>query len=123
ENFIKESISGGGITIYSQTGEPINIQMRWAKTSNAAGAETWSLYYASDSSPGAAKAWSKVADYTFNEGILETVKGANGVETNGNERVTISNVTVNGRNFGELSINHGLKGMTQFADNSGMATT
>jgi len=45
------------------------------------------------------------------------------VEVNGNERVTIGNVTVNGRNFTDLSIDHGLKGMTQFADNSGMATT
>ncbi|WEJ59960.1 flagellar hook-basal body complex protein [Devosia sp. FJ2-5-3] len=123
ELFIKESISGGGVTVYSQTGEPINIQMRWAKTSNAAGAEAWSLYYASDSSPGAAKAWSKIADYTFNEGQLAKVTGAPGVEVNGNERVTIGNVTVNGRNFTDLSIDHGLKGMTQFADNSGMATT
>ncbi|MBF0679268.1 MAG: flagellar hook-basal body complex protein [Devosia sp.] len=123
ETFIKESISGGGVTVYAQTGEPINIQMRWAKMSNASGAETWSLYYASDSSPGATKAWSKVADYSFNEGILESVTGAAGVEASGNERLTISNVSVNGRNFGELSLDHGLKGMTQFADNGGMATT
>jgi flagellar hook protein FlgE len=123
ELFIKESISGGGVTVYAQTGEPINIQMRWTKVSNAAGAETWSLYYASDSSPGATKAWSKVADYSFNEGILESVTAGAGVEANGNERLTISNVSVNGRNFGELSLDHGLKGMTQFADNGGMATT
>ncbi|MCW5721348.1 MAG: flagellar hook-basal body complex protein [Devosia sp.] len=123
ELFVKESISGGGITVYSQTGEPVNIQMRWAKMSNAAGAESWGLFYASDSSPGATKAWTKLADYTFNEGILETVTGANGVEVSGNERLTIGNVTINGRNFGKLSIDHGLKGMTQFADNGGMATT
>lgn len=121
--FVKESISGGGITVYSQTGEPINMQMRWAKLSNAVGAETWGLFYASDSSPGAAKAWTKLADYSFNEGILETVTAANGVEASGLERLTIGNVTVNGRNFGKLSIDHGLKGMTQFADNAGMATT
>lgn len=123
ETFVKESISGGGITVYSQTGEPVNVQMRWAKVSDQAGIATWSMFYASDSTPGATKAWTKLADYTFDDGVLSGIAGANGVTVNGTERLTIPNLSVNGRSFGAITIDHGLKGMTQFADNSGMVST
>jgi len=123
ETFVKESISGGGITVYSQTGEPVNVQMRWAKLSDNAGIATWSLFYASDSAPGSPEAWTKLADYTFDSGVLSSVVGGSGVTVNGNERLNVSNLRINGRSFGSLTIDHGLKGMTQFADNSGMATT
>lgn len=123
ELFVKESISGGGITVYSQTGEPVNVQMRWAKVSDEAGIATWSMFYASDSAPGATNAWTKLADYRFDQGVLSGVTGDNGVTVNGTERLSIPNLSVNGRSFGSLTIDHGLKGMTQFADNSGMAST
>lgn len=123
ELFVKESISGGGITVYSQTGEPVNVQMRWAKVADEAGIATWSLFYASDSAPGATNAWTKLADYTFDQGVLSGIAGGSGVTVNGTERLSISNLSINGRSFGSITIDHGLKGMTQFADNSGMATT
>ena len=123
ELFVKESISGGGITVYSQTGEPVNVQMRWAKVNDNAGIATWSLFYASDSAPGAAEAWTKMADYTFDQGVLNSISGGPGVTPNGKERLSIANLEINGRNFGSITIDHGLMGMTQFADNSGMATT
>jgi flagellar hook protein FlgE len=124
DQFMKESISGGGITVYSKTGEPINMQMRWAKTSNETGNETWSMFYASDSRPGATQPWTKVADYSFDQGILQSVTPVTGVSTNvGTEQVVFDDLTVNGTHLGEISINHGLKGMTQFADNGGTTTT
>lgn len=124
ELFVKESISGGGITVYSQTGEPVNVQMRWAKVSDEAGIATWSLFYASDSAPGATDAWTKMADYTFDQGVLSNITGnGSGVTVSGKERLTITDLSVNGRSFGSITVDHGLKGMTQFADNSGMATT
>jgi flagellar hook protein FlgE len=123
ELFVKESISGGGITVYSQTGEPVNVQMRWAKVSDEAGIATWSLFYASDSAPGSANAWTKMADYTFDQGVLSGISGGSGVTASGTERINIGNLSINGRSFGSITIDHGLKGMTQFADNSGMATT
>lgn len=123
ELFVKESISGGGITVYSQTGEPVNVQMRWAKVSDDAGIATWSLFYASDSAPGSANAWTKMADYTFDQGVLSGIAGGSGVTVSGTERLNIANLSINGRSFGGITIDHGLKGMTQFADNSGMATT
>lgn len=123
ELFVKESISGGGITVYSQTGEPVNVQMRWAKVSDEAGIATWSLFYASNSAPGAADAWTKMADYTFDQGVLSGIAGGSGVTVSGTERLNIANLSINGRSFGSITVDHGLKGMTQFADNSGMATT
>ena len=123
ELFVKESISGGGITVYSQTGEPVNVQMRWAKVSDDAGIATWSLFYASDSAPGSANAWTKMADYTFDQGVLSGITGGSGVTVSGTERLNIANLSINGRSFGSITVDHGLKGMTQFADNSGMATT
>lgn len=130
ELFVKESISGGGITVYSTTGEPVNVQMRWAKVGEVNGVATWGMFYASDSAPGAAAAWTKLADYTFEEGVLKDITGATSVlgvgadvTANGLERISIASLRVNGRDFGALTIDHGLKGMTQFADNSGMATT
>jgi len=124
DRFVSESISGGGITLYSNTGEPVNVQMRWAKMGGGTGNETWGLFYASDSRPGASVAWTKLADYTYDNGVLSGIAPAGGVATaTGTEQLTVSNLTVNGTSLGQISINHGLKGMTQFADNSGAAST
>jgi len=123
ELFIKESVSGGGITVYSQTGEPVNVQMRWAKVADESGMATWSLFYASDSAPGSANAWTKLADYRFDSGVLSGITGGTGVSVNGTERLSVDNLSINGRSFGALTFDHGLKGITQFADNSGMTTT
>lgn len=124
DKFMKESITGGGITVYSKTGEPINLQMRWAKTSNEAGNETWSMFYASDTRPGAATPWTKVADYSFDQGVLTGITGSAPTTTAvGMEQVVFNNLSVNGSNVGQVSIDHGLKGITQFADNGGTATT
>ncbi|WP_052951518.1 flagellar hook-basal body complex protein [Devosia soli] len=124
DRFVSESISGGGITLYSNTGEPVNVQMRWAKMTSTTGNETWGLFYASDSRPGASVAWTKLADYTYDNGVLSGIAPAGGVATaTGTEQLTVSNLTVNGTSLGQISINHGLKGMTQFADNSGAAST
>lgn len=124
DRFVSESISGGGITLYSNTGEPVAVQMRWAKMSSNTGNETWGLFYASDSRPGASVAWTKLADYSYDNGVLNGITPAGGVATaTGTEQLTVSNLTVNGTSLGQISMNHGLKGMTQFADNSGAAST
>lgn len=124
DRFVSESISGGGITVYSQTGEPINLQMRWAKLSNETGKESWGLFYASDSRAGATTAWTKLADYAYEGGILAGITPNPAVaSSSGTEKLTINNLSVNGTMYGSIDIDHGMKGMTQFADNSGAATT
>jgi flagellar hook protein FlgE len=125
EAFTRQTISGGGVTTYNTTGEPINVQMRWGKTSSAA-PEEWALYYATDSKAGDTDvAWTKLADYQYTAGVLTgiTPTAAATVSTPPAMQLTIGDLTVNGSSVGAVTINHGLKGMTQFADNSGSATT
>lgn len=126
DDFINKTISGGGITTYNATGEPINVQMRWGKVSNGT-TETWALYYASESRlpapAGASDPWTKIGDYEYEGGVLKSINGANGAVGNGVESILISELTINGAVVGDVTLSHGTKGMTSFADNSGMATT
>src|SRR6202041_2755815 len=48
--FVNESISGGAVTAYNSAGTPVNVQLRWALTSNAGGQDTWNLFYQSNPS-------------------------------------------------------------------------
>jgi len=119
DKFISQSIAGGGLTLFSQTGQPVNVQMRWAKTFNTAGDETWGLFYAS----GTPDAWTKVGDYKFTDGVLTGMQAAPGSTAPDLGSVTVNNLMVNGTNLGAITIDHGAKGITQFADNAGTSTT
>lgn len=127
--FTKQTISGGGITTYNGTGEAVNVQLRWGKVTSADGTDpdSWALYYASDSkATGTDVAWTKLADYEYDAGVLKEITGVTGVSTGTTPpamRLEIDDLIVNGVSVGAVTIDHGLKGMTQFADNSGMATT
>ena len=57
-NFVATSVSGGSITAFDSLGNEVNVQIRWAKTANAAAgpppvSDTWSAYYQSNSTSGA----------------------------------------------------------------------
>ena len=56
-NFLDQTISGGALTIYDQSGSAMTLQMRWAKTSTG----NWDLYYMSDSAAtGANPKWTSL---------------------------------------------------------------
>jgi flagellar hook protein FlgE len=97
--------------------------LRWAKIDNTVGAEKWSLYYASDTRTGAATPWSKMGEYSFNQGVLTNITAATGMTTNGKDQIAFNSLSVNGSTVGPVTVDHGLKGLTQFADNAGSATT
>ncbi|MBL1242402.1 MAG: flagellar hook-basal body complex protein [OCS116 cluster bacterium] len=117
--FIDESIDGRSITVFDEAGNKVNVQFRWAKTSETP--DTWSLYYNSDSAPTAPGdvTWTKLPDdYVF---------GANSVLTaplsavNAGE-VTIVALTINGDNLGDLKLKHGKDGgLSQYDDDGGSA--
>ena len=124
DDFMSQTITGGGITVYSSTGEPINVQLRWAKNDNTLPTEQWSLYYASETGTAATVPWTKLGTYSFTQGVLTGLAPVAGVTTSsGTDNLLINNLQVNGSSVGAVTINHGLKGVTQFADNSGAATT
>jgi flagellar hook-basal body protein len=115
DQFINQSIDGGAITVYASNGAPAQVQMRWAKVDSAAagGVETWNLFYMTDSNAvGGAPAWRNVGEtYQFDD---------NGsLIGNGTPSVTISNLTVNGIQIGDVELRHETNGVSQFADVNG----
>jgi flagellar hook protein FlgE len=110
--FVDRTISGQSVTVYTSAGTPVDLQMRWGKTSNAAGAETWSLYYRSDSAAtGAAPKWTRVSNaFTFDASGRLTAPAAG---------TMAASFTVDGTTAGPLSLDFGLTGLTQFADTNG----
>jgi flagellar hook protein FlgE len=116
--FINETIGGGAITAYDQSGSPVNMQMRWGKVDSASlGAghtDTWNLFYQVDSNAtGTQVAWQNAGvNYTFDPNGQMNPLIAN---------TTLTNVTVNGIALGTVQIVHGSGGLTQFSDTNGTA--
>ena len=111
--FIDQSISGGAITTYDAAGQALNVQFRWAKFDDA-GTETWNLFYLEDSSAtGAASMWRNAGQ--------EYVFGADGQLVPAVNSYTISALTIDGTNLGDLVVDHGSQGLTQFADPNGQS--
>jgi flagellar hook protein FlgE len=114
--FLDASIGGGAVTAYDVSGSPVNIQLRWAKTDSATygGTDTWNLFYQTSSlATGTDVAWKNVGvNYTF---------GANGQMNPPVTNLTLNNVVVDGISLGNVQIDHGSGGITQFADPNGNA--
>ena len=112
--FLKDSVSGGAITAYDVSGSPVNVQLRWAKTDSSlyGGTDTWNLFYQTDSAAtGVQTAWQNAGtDYTF---------AANGQMNPAVPIVTLPNVIVDGVSLGNVVLQHGATGLTQFADPNG----
>lgn len=114
-DLLAQSISGGAVTSFDASGAPVNVQMRWAKIDSVGngGVDTWNLFYQEDSAAtGTAPAWRNVGtDYVF---------GANGQLSPTIPSVSIAALTVNGNNLGNITLDHGANGITQFADPNGV---
>lgn len=110
--FVARTISGQALTIYNANGTPMNVQMRWGKTSNTSGAETWSVYYMSDSAAtGATPKWTRMSNtVTFD---------ANGKLTSPATGILSQAFTIDGATSGTVDINFGTTGLTQYADSNG----
>jgi flagellar hook protein FlgE len=108
--FTNQSIDGGSVTAYDTLGNPVNVQFRWAQTSTG----SWQLFYQSNSNAtGTQAAWQNVGTvFNFN---------SNGQLTPPMSSVTLQNLTVNGDNLGNIQLNFGTGGLTQYANTSGTA--
>ena len=108
--FNSESISGGSITAYDANGNPVNVDFRWAKISSAAngGTDAWQLYYQTNTTAtGTQAAWQNTGQtFTFNS-TGELAPSLSGV--------TLQNLTVNGDSLGNVQLQLGNNGLTQFA--------
>jgi flagellar hook protein FlgE len=90
--------------------------MRWAKVNSTAngGAERWNLFVLTNAeATGAQNMWTRVGgDYAF---------GANGSPSPAVEYTQLNSLTVNGVLIGDVRLQHGVNGLTQFADPNGTA--
>ena len=118
--FQKESISGGAVTAFNAAGTPVNLQLRWAKTDSATlgspHQDSWNLFYQTDpAATGVQVGWVNVGTtFTF---------GANGALTSPTgSAIAVPNVSVGGQSLGNITINVGSGGLTQFASTGGTAT-
>jgi flagellar hook protein FlgE len=115
--FLSNSIGGGAVTAYDVSGAPVNLQLRWAKidSTTVGGSDTWNLFYQVDANAtGTNVAWQNAdVDYEFQpNGQMVPPPLAS---------VTLTGVTVNGISLGDITLQHGSSGMTQFADTNGNA--
>jgi flagellar hook protein FlgE len=114
QTFTNESVSGGSVTAYDSTGNPVDVQLRWAKTDSVAvgGTDTWQLFYQSNSNAtGTQSAWQNVGTtFKFN---------SSGQMNPPLSSLTLTNLTVNGDSLGNVQLVLGSNGLTQFADTSG----
>ena len=114
--FTNETISGGAVTAYNAAGTPVDVQLRWALTSTAGGQDTWNLFYQTDTTAtGNQEAWVNVGtNFVFNSnGALTSPSGAG---------ITIPGLTVDQQTVGDVTLNLGSGGLTQFASTTGAAT-
>jgi len=115
-NFLAESVAGGSITAYDGTGTPVDLQFRWAKVDSASlgpgHTDQWNMFYQVNSNAANAQPeWTNVGtDFVFN---------STGQLTPAISTLSLSNVTVNGQSLGNLSLNFGSGGLTQFANTNG----
>jgi flagellar hook protein FlgE len=111
--FASQSLNGGSITAYDADGNPVNVQFAWAETSSSGGNNTWQLFYqANSSATGTQVAWQNTgASFTFNSSGQLTSPTS--------PTLTLSNLAVNGDTIGNVTLNFGTSGLTQFASSTG----
>ena len=114
--FVNESISGGAVTAYDISGSPVSLQLRWAKVDSSSlgtgHTDTWNMFYQADSTAtGTNVAWQNVnTDFTFSP---------NGQMSPAMAGITLTAPTIGGVPLGNITINFGAGGVTQFADANG----
>lgn len=114
-DFEDQTISGGTVTVYTETGAPANVQLRWAKidSESSGGTDTWNLYYqTSSTATGNDPAWLRInQDYSFSNGSLSPAISD----------TPLSGVVVDGVDIGAVRLDFGTGGITQFNDPNGAA--
>ncbi|MDC9701780.1 MAG: flagellar hook-basal body complex protein [Alphaproteobacteria bacterium] len=107
EIFLNQSIDGGSIVIFNDSGEPVDLQLRWGKLSEDPG--NWNLFYKEQSNPLRPEepVWRNIGmDYTFDSsGDLLSSFGT----------PIIKNMEIDGISIGRIQFDHGRGGLSQFS--------
>lgn len=127
--FLDGSISGGSITIYNQNGTPLNVEVRYAKTANAAAGppiveDTWGVYFSSGGD--ATNSWLQVGSVTFDSaGAMNTpvTAGSIGAANAGGDGFDIATLTVGNVTATNVEFSFANGSLTQYSDSNGVATS
>jgi flagellar hook protein FlgE len=120
-SFVNSTIPGPALTAYTSSGAPVNVQARWGKVQNgdvAAGtSDVWNLFYANNSTvSGNESGWTNAGTaFTFNSSGQLTAPAGNSV--------TIPAMTIDGTNLGNIVLQYGSGGLTQYNAANGLTTT
>jgi flagellar hook protein FlgE len=114
--FVNQTVAGGSITAYDGVGTPVNLQFRWAKVDSAIlgppSVDRWNLFYqVSSTATNTQPAW-RNAGTNF---IFDSV----GQLSPAISSLTLNNVNVDGIALGNVSVQFGAGGLTQFANANG----
>ncbi|WP_065754435.1 flagellar hook protein FlgE [Bradyrhizobium paxllaeri] len=128
--FLDKSIMGPSLAIYTSGGAPVSLSTRWAKVQDAAPSSAppknaiWNLFYASSSGASKDSDWINVGSaFSFDSSGKFLPPASANVTRNGNASVKIPQVTVDGAIIGDITMNLGTGGLTQYAASAGTATT
>jgi flagellar hook protein FlgE len=110
-NFTSQSLDGGSVTAYDSAGNAVNVQLRWAQTSSSP--STWQLFYQTDpTATGTQVAWQ-------NAGTSFVFNSSGALTSPATGSITLSNLAVNGDTVGNVTLNYGTGGLTQYANSTG----
>jgi flagellar hook protein FlgE len=121
--FLGGSIPGGVVTLYGEGEQSANLEMRWAKTSSQPGNDSWAMFYLGNSgATGGQPKWVKAGEYQFNDAKLTAIRDAAGAPV-GTAGLQFKDVVINGKGFGDLTLNHEKGGVTQYFNATGQVRT
>jgi flagellar hook protein FlgE len=109
--FTKGTLDGGSVTVYDGQGSAVDVQFRWAKMSDSP--EKWNLFYESNpSATGTDTQWTNAGtDFVFDsDGNMTQPAGST---------ISIANMSVGTKSLGNLAMNFGKGGLTQYAASQG----
>lgn len=117
-NFLNQSIPGGSVTVYDALGKATSVELRWAKTTNAAAgppavADTWNLFVAQNTgATGTATAYRNAnVDVQFDStGKMTTPADGN---------IPLTNIVVGTTSLPTINLTTGGNGLTQNGDVGG----
>jgi flagellar hook protein FlgE len=109
--FATQSLDGGSVTLYDQQGSAVDVQIRWAKMSDSP--ETWNLFYESNPDASGSEArWTNAGtDFVFDS------KG--NLTSPASGEITIPAMEVAGKSLGDMTMDFGSSGLTQYASSQG----
>ncbi|MGC2776609.1 MAG: flagellar hook-basal body complex protein [Bradyrhizobium sp.] len=127
---LDRSVPGPALTIYAAGGNPVSLSTRWAKVQEANPASVpprnaiWNLFYAASTTPSKPSDWINAGSAFSFDGSGKFLPPADAnVGADGGVTLAIPQLTVDGVNAGDVTLNIATGGLTQLATSSNAVTT